>query len=124
MGIEIGTVKLTMDGLGARLAPSSAATSPTCASRSPTRWWLSVDRRRLHAVAEELKELAEIAYDSCNFVAAVDYVTHLETVYHLYSYATNSYIELHVDRPRQCRRRHRSATSSRRPTGTSARPGT
>ena len=35
-----------------------------------------------------------------NFVAAVDRRTRFESVYHLYSFASNTYLELHVDVPR------------------------
>lgn len=97
MGIEIGAVKLAIDDLGARVGAELGADLADLRVQEPDTLVARVDRRRLHTVAAKLKRLAEIAYDSCNFVAAVDHVTHLETVYHLYSYATNSYIELHVE---------------------------
>jgi NADH-quinone oxidoreductase subunit C len=97
VSIAIGAVKLAIDDLGARLGAELGADLADLRVQEPDTLVARVDRRRLRAVAAQLKGLAEIAYDSCNFVAAVDHVTHLETVYHLYSYATNSYIELHVE---------------------------
>ncbi len=44
----------------------------------------------------------------CNFVAGVDEVSHIESIYHVYSWKTNTYLELHVELPaRQGRGRHR-----------------
>lgn len=97
MGIEIGAVKLTLDELGTRLQGEFGDDLVDLRVQEPDTLVARVDRHKLHAVAAKLKGLGEIAYDSCNFVAAVDYVTHLETVYHLYSYSTNTYIELHVE---------------------------
>ena len=59
-----------------------------------------VDRGRLHDVAVRLRALEGLAYESCNFVAAVDLGDRFETVYHLYSFASNTYLELHVAVPR------------------------
>jgi NADH-quinone oxidoreductase subunit C len=55
---------------------------------------------RLHDVALRLRELDGMAYESCNFIAAVDHRDRFEAVYHLYSFASNTYLELHVDVPR------------------------
>jgi NADH-quinone oxidoreductase subunit C len=54
----------------------------------------------LKAVARCLHDLPEIAYEMLNFIAAVDNLTAYEAVYHLYSFASNTYLELHVDLPR------------------------
>ena len=55
---------------------------------------------QLKSVARRLRELPEIGYEMLNFIAAVDKRTHYESVYHLYSFASNKYLELHVDLPR------------------------
>ena len=58
-----------------------------------------VDRGRLHDVAVRLRELDGAAYESCNFVAAVDLGTALETVYHLYSFPNKMSLAVKVRFP-------------------------
>ena len=56
-------------------------------------------RERLAATAAQLKADAEIGYETLNFIAGLDHVTSFEAVYHLYSWKTNTYLELHVELP-------------------------
>jgi len=96
---EIGSVKLTIDEHSARLAAEFAGELTDVRVQEPDTVVAKLDRSKLHAVAERLRALPETSYDSCNFVAAVDHQTHFENVYHLYSYAGNTYLELHVTVP-------------------------
>jgi NADH-quinone oxidoreductase subunit C len=100
MGIEIGSVKLSMDELATRVAQEFAGELTNVSVQEPDTIVARLERSELRQVARRLHDLAEIAYDSLIWIAAVDYRTHLESVYHLYSYATNTYLELHVEVPR------------------------
>ena len=57
-------------------------------------------RDKLKSVARRLHDLDGRAYEMLNFIAAVDRLTHFESVYHLYSYASNTCLQLHVEVPR------------------------
>ena len=96
----IGSAGLSLDDVAARLV----ATLPTDLSdlrvQEPDTVVAVVERAVLHDVALRLRALEGLAYESCNFIAAVDLGDRFETVYHLYSFATNSYLELHVAVPR------------------------
>ena len=96
----IGSAGLTIDDVAARLAAEFGGDLGDVRVQEPETVVATVDRGRLHDVAVRLRGLEGLAYESCNFVAAVDHVSRFETVYHLYSYASNTYLELHVDVPR------------------------
>ena len=100
MPAKIASTKITMEALAAQLAELFAGDLSRVSIQEPDTVVARLDRSKLVAVAERLKELPEIAYESCNFIAAVDYVTYFEGVYHLYSFATNTYLQLHVEIPR------------------------
>ena len=82
------------------LPPTLGADLPTLRVQEPDTVVAVVEPGRLHAVAVRLRELDGLAYESCNFIAAVDHGDRFEAVYHLYSFASNTYLELHVDVPR------------------------
>jgi len=96
----IGSAGLSVDEVAARLAADFGADLREIRVQEPDTVVAGVDRARLHEVAVRLRGLDGLAYESCNFVASVDLIDRLETVYHLYSFASNSYLELHVDVPR------------------------
>ena len=100
MGLEIGTVRASMDEIGERLAAAFGDELADLHVQEPDTLVGRVARERLHDVAQRLKDLPELGYPTCNWVAGVDYTTHLESVYHLYSWSTNSYLEIHVEIPR------------------------
>jgi len=96
----IGSAGLSIDEVAERLAGDFDGDLVDVRVQEPDTVLARVDRGRLHDVAVRLRELDGAAYESCNFVAAVDLGTALETVYHLYSFASNTYLELHVELPR------------------------
>jgi NADH-quinone oxidoreductase subunit C len=53
----------------------------------------------LKDLAPRLRADEELAYETLNWMAGVDRLTNLEAVYHLYSWKTNSYLQLHVSLP-------------------------
>jgi NADH-quinone oxidoreductase subunit C len=96
----IGAAGLSIDDVARRLAVELGADLSDLRVQEPDTVVAAVDRGRLHDVAVRLRGLYGLAYESCNFVAAVDHMDRFETVYHLYSFASNTYLELHVDVPR------------------------
>ncbi|HJW75568.1 MAG TPA: NADH-quinone oxidoreductase subunit C [Thermoleophilia bacterium] len=100
MGLEIGTAGITIDETGERLLAAFGDELGDLRVQEPDTLVCRVARERLHDVARRLKDLPGIGYPTCNWVAGVDYVTHFESVYHLYSWGTNSSLEIHVEIPR------------------------
>ena len=96
----IGSAGLSIDDVAARLAAAFAADLADLRVQEPDTVVAMVDRGRLHDVALRLRALEGLAYESCNFVAGVDLGDRFESVYHLYSFASNTYLELHVELPR------------------------
>jgi NADH-quinone oxidoreductase subunit C len=100
MTAEIGTVHLSMDELVGRLAAAFPGELAEVRIQDPDTVIAGVDPAALKSVARRLHDLPEIAFDSLTLISSVDYQTHFECVYHLYSFAANRYLELHVRLPR------------------------
>ena len=101
MGIEIGSGSRLLHGRPRRRwRRSSPASSPTCASRSRTRSWRASSAASCAQWRAACTTWPRSPTTRSTRIAAVDYRTHFESVYHLYSYATNTYLELHVAVPR------------------------
>jgi NADH:ubiquinone oxidoreductase subunit C len=100
VALEIGTNVMSMDAIAERLAADFGDDLRGVRVQEPDTVVARCDGARLHDVARRLKEHAEVGYETLNFVAGVDHVRHLESVYHVYSWKTNTYLELHVDVPR------------------------
>jgi NADH-quinone oxidoreductase subunit C len=98
MGREVGTVDLPMDELATRLGAEFAELGDLRV-QEPDTIVARVERGALHDLASRLKG-HELGYETLNFIAAVDHVRHLEAVYHVYSWHTNTWLELHVEVPR------------------------
>ena len=96
----IGSAGLAIDDVADRLVAALGADLADVRVQEPDTVVAAVERGRLHDVAVALRGLDGLAYESCNFVAAVDHVSRFECVYHLYSFASNTYLELHVEVPR------------------------
>jgi NADH-quinone oxidoreductase subunit C len=97
---EIASAGLTPEEVAARLASEFDGDLTGVSLQEPDTVVANVGPAKLKSVARRLRDLPEIAYEMLNFVAAVDHRTRFESVYHLYSFASNSYLELHVDLPR------------------------
>lgn len=100
MTLEIGTVKLTMDEIAERLAAEFAGALDDVRVQEPDTVVARLDRTKLKDVARRLKAHPELAYETLNWIAAVDLGGQLESVYNVYSWKTNTWIELHVAVPR------------------------
>ena len=100
MTLEIGTVTLSMDEIAARLSGTFAGELADVRVQEPDTVVARLERTKLKDVARRLKELPQLAYETLNWIAGVDLGAELESVYHVYSWHTNTYLELHVAVPR------------------------
>lgn len=100
MSLEIGTVKMTMDEIAGELARDFAGALDDVRVQEPDTVVARVARDKLKDVAGRLKAHPELAYETLNWIAGVDLGAQLESVYHVYSWRTNTWIELHVAVPR------------------------
>lgn len=100
MSLQVGTVRIDAHELAARLAKDFAGELTDVAVQEPDTVVARLAREKVKDVARHLHDLDETPIDSLTLISSVDHVTHLECVYHLYSYAANLYVELHVELPR------------------------
>jgi NADH:ubiquinone oxidoreductase subunit C len=98
--LEIGTVKLEMDEIAERLAAAFAGELDDVRVQEPDTVVARLDGAKLKDVARRLKAHPELAYETLNWIAAVDLGPQLESVYNVYSWRTNTWLELHVAVPR------------------------
>ena len=96
MTAEIGTIVIGMDELAARLGQAFPGELSDIRIQDPDTVIAQVDPAALKSIARRLHDLPRIAFDSLTLISSVDYQTHFECVYHLYSFAANRYLELHV----------------------------
>ena len=100
MTAEIGTIVISMDELATRLGEALPGELSDIRIQDPDTVIAQVDPAALKRVARRLHDLPEIAFDSLTLISTVDYGPHFDCVYHLYSFAANRYLELHVRLPR------------------------
>jgi NADH-quinone oxidoreductase subunit C len=99
MSIQIGSNALSIDAIAARLAADFPAELEDLRLQAPDTVLARCEKARLRDVARRLKAHEELGYGSLNWLAGVDRMTHLESVYHLYSWKTNTYLQLYVALP-------------------------
>jgi NADH-quinone oxidoreductase subunit C len=100
MTLEIGTVTLGIDKIAEQLSGAFAGELDDVRVQEPDTVVARLERTKLKDVARRLKELPQLAYETLNWIAGVDLGSQLESVYHVYSWHTNTYLELHVAVPR------------------------
>ncbi len=66
--------------------------------------YIVVAPEALHAVCLWLRDDSEMAFDYLRLISGVDWTDRFGSVYHLYSYAWNHAVTLHVDLPREAPR--------------------
>jgi NADH-quinone oxidoreductase subunit C len=96
VALEVGSNPMSIDDVAARLAADFGGDLVDVRVQEPVTVVASCAAAGLKALARRLKEHAEVGYETLNFVAGVDNVTALESVYHVYSWKTNTCLELHV----------------------------
>lgn len=97
MALEIGTNPLALEAVGELLVERFGADLQDVRLQEPDTVVARCAAAALAGVARRLKDDPDIGYETLNFIAGVDQVKHLESVYHVYSWKTNTYLELHVD---------------------------
>jgi NADH-quinone oxidoreductase subunit C len=100
VALEIGTNPMEIAAIAQSLSDAFAGELTEVFVQEPDTVVAHCDRTALKNVARRLKEDPEIGYETLNFVAGVDRVKHFESIYHVYSWKTNTYLELHVELPR------------------------
>ena len=100
MALVVGSNPMSMDAVAALLAERFAAELTDVRIQEPDTVVARCARGRLKDVAARLKADPDAGYETLNWIAGVDRRTSFESVYHVYSWKTNTYLELHVDLPR------------------------
>ncbi len=100
MGLQVGSNPMSMDAIGERLAQGFGGALHDVRVQEPDTIIARCAPVDLRVTAGRLKDHAEIGYETLNWVAGVDRRTSFESIYHLYSWKTNTWLELHVDLPR------------------------
>jgi NADH-quinone oxidoreductase subunit C len=89
-----------MDAIAALLVERFGAGLDDVRIQEPDTIVARVAREKLKEVAELLKADPDVGYETLNWIAGVDRRTAFEAVYHVYSWKTNTWIELHVAVPK------------------------
>ena len=100
VGLVVGSNPMSMDAIAALLLERFAGDVEDVRIQEPDTVVARVAREKLKDVAARLKADPEIGYETLNWVAGVDRRTAFESVYHVYSWKTNTWIELHVEVPK------------------------
>lgn len=94
---RIGSAELTVEQVAEGLATAFAGELTGVRVQEPDTVVARLERDKLKTIARRLHDLDGRAYEMLNFIAAVDRRTHFECVYHLFSFASNTYLEVHVE---------------------------
>jgi NADH-quinone oxidoreductase subunit C len=97
VGLEVGSNPMSLGAVGERLVAAFGADLQDVRLQEPDTIVARCEPGSLKDVARRLKAEPEVGYETLNFIAGVDKVRCLESVYHVYSWKTNTYLELHVD---------------------------
>ncbi|HTX67786.1 MAG TPA: NADH-quinone oxidoreductase subunit C [Thermoleophilia bacterium] len=100
MGLVVGSNPMSMDAIAALLVERFAGDLDDVRIQEPDTIVARCAREQLRGVAARLKADAEVGYETLNWVAGVDRRTAFESVYHVYSWKTNTWMELHVELPK------------------------
>jgi NADH:ubiquinone oxidoreductase subunit C len=100
MGLEVGSNEIGIEAVAERLSAEFGSDLRDVRIQEPVTVVAHCDAAALKNTARRLKAHPEVGYETLNFVAGVDKIKHLESVYHLFSWKTNTYLELHVRIPR------------------------
>jgi NADH-quinone oxidoreductase subunit C len=100
VGLVVGSNPMSMDALAALLVERYGAVLDDVRIQEPDTIVARVARGKMKEVARLLKADSDVGYETLNWIAGVDRRTAFEAVYHVYSWKTNSWIELHVELPK------------------------
>jgi NADH-quinone oxidoreductase subunit C len=98
--VTVGSNPMSMDAIAALLLERFADALADVRVQEPDTVVAQCAREHLADVAARLKADPEVGYETLNWIAGVDRQTAFEAVYHVYSWKTNTWLELHVQVPR------------------------
>ncbi len=101
MGLTVGSNPMSMDAIAELLAERFAGDLVDPRIQEPDTIVARAPREKLKDLAARLKADPDAGYETLNWIAGVDRQTGFESVYHVYSWKTNTYLDLHVDLPRE-----------------------
>lgn len=99
MALQVGSNPMSIDTVARLLAERYAGELDDVRVQEPDTVVARCAPERLADLAARLKADAEAGYETLNWIAGVDHRTSFESVYHVYSWKTNTYLELHVELP-------------------------
>jgi NADH-quinone oxidoreductase subunit C len=100
VGLTVGSNPMSMDAIAGLLAERFAGDLTDVRVQEPDTVVARCAPATLKDLAGRLKADPDAGYETLNWIAGVDRRTALESVYHVYSWKTNTYLELHVEVPR------------------------
>lgn len=101
MPVTVGSNPRGMDALAALLAERFAGELTDVRVQEPDTVVVRCAPEKLKDAAARLKADPEVGYETLNWIAGVDQRTSIEAVYHVYSWKTNTWLQIHVDLPRE-----------------------
>ncbi len=101
MGLEVGSNPMSMDAIAALLAERFAGDLADIRIQEPDTIRTKCAPEQLKDIARRLKDDPDAGYETLNWIAGVDRQASIESIYHVYSWQTNTWLELHVDLPRE-----------------------
>jgi NADH-quinone oxidoreductase subunit C len=96
---SLGNAQLSTGELAERLAAAFPGELANLRIQEPDTVIGQVDRAALKSLARRLHDLPETPFEALMLISTVDYRTHFDCVYHLYSLTAARYLELHVELP-------------------------
>lgn len=99
MALQVGSNPMSIDIVARLLAERYVGELDDVRVQEPDTVVARCAPERLADLAARLKADAEAGYETLNWIAGVDHRTSFESVYHVYSWKTNTYLELHVELP-------------------------
>ncbi|MEZ5126042.1 MAG: NADH-quinone oxidoreductase subunit C [Thermoleophilia bacterium] len=96
MALDVGANPMSVDAIAAHLEQVYAGQLGRVAVQSADTVVAHCAEQSLRDTAEHLKNDALTGYGTLTLITAVDLGAQLESVYHLYSWKTNTYLCLHV----------------------------
>ena len=100
MPLTVGSNPMSLDEIATLLLERCAGKLADVRIQEPDTIVAKVSREQIRDVAALLKADPDVGYETLNFIAGVDHVTAFSVVYHVYSWKTNTWIELHVELPK------------------------
>jgi NADH-quinone oxidoreductase subunit C len=100
VSVTVGSNPMSMDAIAALLLERFADELTDVRVQDPDTVVCGCAREKLADVAARLKADPEVGYETLNWIAGVDLGGEFEAVYHVYSWKTNTWIELHVELPK------------------------